>query len=492
MFKSLEIGRRIKGDEFDERSLALREQLMRAQLDLAKREYPLIIIVAGLDGAGKGELVHRINEWMDPRGIATNTFWEHSDEEESHPYFWRFWRKLPPRGETAIFLGSWYARPALLLLDKKIDELEFIRQCQDILAFERALIDDGALIVKLWLHVSKKTQQAQLEEDAPNKQQIRRIPERPYDMSGNYKRSLKVAEELVLATDTPDSPWQLVEAEDRHYRDINCGEIILHALQRRIEADDVAPPEPTETELPPASQQTLLGKVDLDLVLERDVYKNKLSKYQLRLQDLVWKAYEQRRSLVAVFEGWDAAGKGSAIRRVTRAMDPRLFHLVQFAAPTDEEKARHYLWRFWRQLERDGRATIFDRSWYGRVLVERVEGFARESEWRRAYAEINQFEAELVNHGSIVTKFWLHISPDEQLARFRERENSPHKQHKITEEDWRNRDKWDVYEHAVDDMITRTSTSRAPWQVIPANDKRYARIQILKSICAQLESALDD
>jgi len=263
-------------------------------------------------------------------------------------------------------------------------------------------------------------------------------------------------------------------------------------LQRRRDADNVAPTEAAEMEAPPTSQQTLLGQVDLDLALERDAYKSKLSKYQLRLQDLIWKAYGQRRSLVAVFEGWDAAGKGSAIRRVTRAMDPRLFHLVQFAAPTDEEKARHYLWRFWRQLERDGRTTIFDRSWYGRVLVERVEGFAGENEWRRAYAEINQFEAELVNHGSIVTKFWLHISPEEQLARFRERETSPHKQHKITEEDWRNRDKWDLYEHAVDDMITRTSTTRAPWNIIAANDKRYARIQILKSICAQLESALDD
>ncbi len=492
MFKSLEVGRRIKGDEFDERALALREQLLQLQLDLATRDYPLIIVVAGLDGSGKGELVHRLNEWMDPRGIATNTFWEHSDEEESHPYFWRFWRKLPKRGETGIFLGSWYGRPALSLLAENIDELEFNRQCQDILAFERGLVDDGALIVKLWLHVSKKTQQAQLEQEAPGKQQIRRIPERPYDMSGNYKRSLAIAEEMILATDTSSCPWQLVEAEDRRYRDITCGEIILHALETRRdkavrETAQDAPAEPGN-----GNQITVLSQVELGLELDRDSYKEKLEKYQARLEDLVWRAYDQRRSLVAVFEGWDAAGKGSAIRRVTRAMDPRLFHLVQFSAPSDEEKEHHYLWRFWRQLERDGRATIFDRSWYGRVLVERVEGFATEDEWRRAYSEINQFEAELVHHGSIVTKFWLHISQEEQLNRFHERESSPHKQHKITEDDWRNRDKWDLYENAVDDMISRTGTTRAPWTVIPANDKRYARVEILKSICARLEEALDD
>ena len=491
MFKSLEVGRQIKGSEFDELAPDLQLQLLTAQRDLAGRDYPLIIVIAGLEGAGKGALIHRLNEWMDPRGIDTNTFWEHSDEQESHPYFWRFWRKLPPRGETGIFLGSWYSRPALGAMDKSISDEDFERRCRDILAFERALVDDGALIVKLWLHVTKDTREAQLQGKAPGKQQNPRVTDQPYDLRGGYKEGLKVAERMILATDTSDCPWNLIEAEDRHYRDITAGQIILGALQARAQADDNSNEQPAVTTTPTDTVgATVLSGVDLSQRLEREQYKQDLADYQARLQDLAWDAYRANRSMIAVFEGWDAAGKGSAIRRVTRAVDPRLFHLVQFAAPTDEEKAHHYLWRFWRQLERDGRATIFDRSWYGRVLVERVEGFASEEQWRRAYSEINQFESELVAHGSILSKFWLHISKDEQLARFKAREETPRKQHKITPEDWRNREKWDAYEQAVDDMVMHTSTSHAPWTLISGNDKLFARIQILKTCCDALESAL--
>ena len=237
-------------------------------------------------------------------------------------------------------------------------------------------------------------------------------------------------------------------------------------------------------------QPTVLDSVDLTQRLGRARYKDRLDKLQDRLQDLGWQAYLEKRSVVALFEGWDAAGKGSAIRRVTRAIDPRLFRLVQIAAPTDEERAHHYLWRFWRQLQRDGRCTFFDRSWYGRVLVERVEGFASPAEWRRAYGEINQFEEQLADHGIIVMKFWLHISPEEQERRFRLREQTPHKQHKLTEDDWRNRDRWHDYEIAVDQMVSHTSTRNAPWTLVSGNDKRYARVQILETFCETIEEAL--
>jgi polyphosphate:AMP phosphotransferase len=491
MFETLEVGKRIKNRDFDERALPLRQKLLETQFELAKHDYSVIIVVAGLDGSGKGSLVHRLNEWMDPRGIETNTYWEHSDEEESRPFFWRFWRRLPAKGKIGIFLGSWYTKPAQAAINAEMDDGDFSQYCKQIEAFERMVSDDGTLVIKLWLHVSRETQRQQLDETAPGKQQNPRVTDQPYDLRGKYDKTIAVSERLILDTDSSHSPWHLLEAQDRHYRDITAGEFILKAMQARATqtAPDSTSQAPTQAD-PAGPQPTILDSVDLSLALDREDYKKKLAKYQARLQDLAWQAYRQKRSVVAVFEGWDAAGKGSAIRRVTQAIDPRLYRLVQFAAPTDEEQAHHYLWRFWRQLERDGRNTIFDRSWYGRVLVERVEQFAAEAEWQRAYSEINQFEQQLVEHGCIVLKFWIHISKDEQMRRFKAREQEPHKRHKLTEDDWRNREKWHDYELAVDQMVSRTSTRHAPWTLVSGNNKPHARIQILKTFCQGMDRAL--
>lgn len=495
MFETLEVGKKIKNGDFNEMQLPLRQQLLDAQFDLAERDYPVIIIIAGLDGAGKGPLVHRLNEWMDPRGIETSTFWEHSDEEESRPFFWRFWRRLPARGSIGIFLGSWYTKPGQAAIDGAMDDEEFGLYCQQIEAFERMLTDDGALVIKLWLHVSKEARNRQFDEVAPGRQQNPRVSDRPYELRGKYKKALEVSERLILGTDSSHSPWHLLEAQNSNYRDITAGGIVLRAMQARAARPAAPVAEPIQALVDidvPVNQPTVLDSVDLDLSLGKEEYKELLARYQAKLHDLAWQAYGQKRSVVAVFEGWDAAGKGSAIRRVTRAIDPRLYRLVQFAAPTDEENAHHYLWRFWRQLQRDGRLTLFDRSWYGRVLVERVEGFARPEEWQRAYSEINQFEQQLVEHGSIVLKFWIHISKDEQVARFKSREQEPHKQHKITEDDWRNREKWHDYEVAVDQMVSHTSTRHSPWTLVSGNSKPYARVQILKTFCEAMNEALED
>lgn len=495
MFETLEVGKRIKGGEFSELGLPLRQKLLAAQFELAERDYPVIIVIAGLDGSGKGALVHRLNAWMDPRGIETNTFWEHSDEEESRPFFWRFWRHLPARGKIGIFLGSWYTHPAQALIEGHMDAAEFALRCKQIESFEQTLVDDGAVVIKIWLHVSMEAQRLQLEGAAPEKQQNPRVSDNPYELTGKYEQALQVSEQLILGTDSSHSPWHLIESEDRNYRDITAGQIILTAMTAKSPTPPKAKKKAKAKKEPQAvaisAQPTVLDNVDLSRCLERDEYKQQLAKYQERLQDLAWTAYRRKRSVVAVFEGWDAAGKGSAIRRVTGAIDPRLYSLVQFAAPTDEEMAHHYLWRFWRHIERDGRCTFFDRSWYGRVLVERVEGYATPEEWQRAYAEINQFEQQLVEHGSIVLKFWIHISKEEQIQRFKAREKELHKQHKITEEDWRNREKWHEYEEAIDQMVSRTSTSHAPWTLVSGNDKPYARIQILKTFCKSMKNALE-
>jgi polyphosphate:AMP phosphotransferase len=492
MFETLEVGRRLKRSEYNELQLPLRQKLLEAQFDLAERDYPVIIVVAGLDGAGKGALVHRLNEWMDPRGIETNTYWEHSDEEESRPYFWRFWRSLPQRGQIGIFLGSWYTRPAQAAVDDEMTREEFAVACQQIESFERMLNDDGALVIKLWLHVSEEVQRAQLEGKAPRSQQNPRVSDHPYELHGNYSKTLEASEKLILGTDSSHSRWHLIEAHDRYYRDITAGEIIAEAMQAHQPRNQPAPVGPSDADdiAVTGLQPTVLDSVDLTKSLHKDRYRKKLASYQDKLQDLAWEAYRQRRSVVAVFEGWDAAGKGSAIRRVTGAIDPRLYKLVQVGAPTDEENAHHYLWRFWRHLQRDGRATFFDRSWYGRVLVERVEQFASPAEWQRAYSEINQFERQLVAHGSIVLKFWIHISKEEQMARFETRQQEPHKRHKITEDDWRNREKWHDYELAVDQMVSHTSTQHAPWTLVAGNDKPWARIYILKTFCKTMRAQL--
>ena len=485
MFDQFEAQSPLDKASFEKQALALRQQLLELQFALEDTNHPVIVLLAGLDGAGKGVLVHRLNEWMDPRGIETNTYWEHSDEEENRPYFWRFWRQLPPRGRIGIFLGTWYTQATQNLLENQIDEDTFDEFCQRICNFERQLSDDGAIVIKLWLHVSEETQRRQLEEEAPRRQQNPRVTEHPYELVGKYAQALAISETLIRNTQTFQCPWHIIDGEDRNYREIKAGEIIRDTVTRRLTNKE--PPAPIEPLPHPADA---LASVPLDKTLTKDEYKAKLRKYQARLQDLAWEAYRQKRSLVAVFEGWDGAGKGSAIRRVTGAIDPRLYKLVQIAAPSDEELAQHYSWRFWRRIQRDGRATLFDRSWYGRVMVERVEGFASEEEWTRAYREINEFEQELALHGSIVAKFWIHIDQEEQLARFQAREQEPHKQHKITDEDWRNREKWPAYEDAVNQMIAQTNTHHAPWTLVAGNNKYYARIKILKTLCKALEKAL--
>ncbi len=495
LFDNILQGRQLTGKEFDARALTLRHELLQAQFALRDQNIPSILVIGGLDGAGKGVLVQRLNEWMDPRGIETNTYWQSSDEENSRPYFWRFWNKLPSRGQIAIFLGSWYTHPAQAAIAGVLDDAELTRACESIVAFERMLVEDGACLVKLWLHVSEDTHREQLQELAPGKQQIPRVTDRPYELIGVYDDTLKIASRLIEASDGPKTPWHLVDAEDRYARDIDAAEQILAAMQDALSRSAKEAEQSSTESMHPAisndSSTSQLNQVDLSQKLRKADYKTQLGHYQAQLQDLAWEAYREERSVVAVFEGWDAAGKGSAIRRVTAALDPRLYYLTQIAAPSEEELAHHYLWRFWRRLQRDGRATLFDRSWYGRVLVERVEGFAEPAEWQRAYAEINQFEEQLVEHGCIVLKFWLHISKDEQLARFQAREELPHKRHKITPDDWRNRDKWEDYEAAVEDMLSHTGTATAPWTLVAGDNKRFARIQILETICDVLANNLE-
>ena len=492
MFEAAELGHTLSPSRYDARLPDLRARLLSAHLALRDRKFPVIVIVSGADGAGKGELVHCLNEWLDPRGVATHAFWEESEEEEERPEFWRFWRAMPARGRVGIFFGSWYTRPIIRRVYGKARGVRFDAALDRIVAFERMLADDGALIIKLWLHLPKKEQKRRL-----NKlEEVGRIAPDDWKHYKLYDKFTGVSERALRRTDTPQAPWHVIEATDRRYRELAAADILLKALEMRlqtppaskaVEAGGPAPAKQVKATFGRAN--SILSHLDMSGRLTPAVYARQLAELQGKLSRLAWTARRKGVSMVLMFEGWDAAGKGSAIRRVTQAMDPRLYQVVGVAAPTDEERVQHYLWRFWRHLPRAGYTTIFDRSWYGRVLVERVEGFAAPAEWGRAYGEINAFEEQLSAHGIVLGKFWVHISPAEQLRRFKERQTIAYKQYKITEEDWRNREKWPAYQQAVDDMVRQCSTEYAPWTLVAGDDKKFARIQILKTIVERLEAA---
>jgi len=485
MFETAELGRRLNKAEFESKLPALRSQLLDAQFKMRGRKSSVIVIVSGADGAGKSELVQRLNEWLDPRGVETHAFWDESDEERERPPYWRFWRAMPARGRIGIFFGSWFTAPIIQRVRGKIKRRQFEAELERIVAFEKMLAVDGVLILKFWLHLSRKEQRRALE----RLEEKNRATPTDWKHFRLYKKFRLVSDQAVCATNSRMAPWHVIEATDRRYREFTVGSILLKTLKENFQAKPTAKPAPPQKRRGKPADSILDG-VDLKQKLTDKEYRQSLERLQARLGKLAWVAREKKRSLVMVFEGWDAAGKGSAIRRVTWAMDPRLYRVVGVAAPTDEERAHHYLWRFWRHMPRSGRMTIFDRSWYGRVLVERVEGFARPQEWGRAYQEINEFEEQLTEGGNIVAKFWVHIGADEQLRRFKERQTIAHKQYKITEEDWRNREKWDDYKLAVDEMVARCSPPTAPWTLVAGNDKKFARIQILKTIVERLEASL--
>ncbi len=489
MFEAVELGRKISKQEFATEEPQLHTRLLAIQRELRNSDIPVIIIVSGVEGAGKGAVVNRLNAWLDTRGIETHAFSDESDEERERPAFWRYWRCMPARGSIGIMFGSWYTRPIVDYVFGNTAAAEFERHMRRINKFERMLTEDNALIVKFWFHMSKDDQRNQLEKE--NKDQ--KVTPQLKKFSKRYEQFSRVSEHAIRLTDQGTCPWHLIEATDRRYRDITVGRILLDVIDKRLKnkKPEAEPPAAElQTDVSAGESITILDHVDLNQELSEKEYKKQLAKYQRQFYKLAWAAKQKKRSSIAVFEGWDAAGKGGGIRRLTAAMDARNYKVISIASPTDEEKAHHYLWRFWRHLPRSGHVTIYDRSWYGRVLVERVEKFAREEEWRRAYQEINDFEEQLFEQGIIIVKFWVHISKDEQLRRFKEREKIPWKAHKITAEDWRNRERWDDYKIAINDMVSHTSTEFAPWTLVPGNNKRFARVEVLKTFCNRIEAAL--
>jgi len=493
MFESAELGHEIDKERYDKEEPELRRALLDAQYQVVKRgEFPVVIIIAGVDGAGKGEMVNLLNEWMDPRHLATNALRPMGEEPSGRPAMWRFWRALPPKGRIALFVGSWYSQPLIQRVYGEVKRAKHDQQIDDILRFERMLVEEGALVLKFWLHLSKDGQKKRFKELEKKKKTAWRVTPTDWKHLGMYKKFHEVSEHLLRTTSTAEAPWHIVEGADHRYRSLTIGTAILEAMKSRLEqkpTSEKASSAPAR--ITPIDGVSILDRLDLEKKIEdKDAYEDELAALQGQLNLLTRHKRFDRLSVVMAMEGSDAAGKGGAIRRVTQSLDARKYDVIPVAAPTDEEKARPYLWRFWRSMPSRGRIAIFDRSWYGRVLVERVEGFCSEHDWMRAYGEINDFEDQLVQNDMVLVKCWLQISKDEQLRRFEERKEVPFKQHKITDEDWRNREKWDAYRIAVSDMIDRTSTEHAPWTLVEANDKYYARIKVLRTLVEAIEAKI--
>ena len=468
MFESAELGHKVTKQVYARQEPKLREALLNVQFDLAQaKKFPVLILIGGVDGAGKGETVNLLNEWMDPRHIQTRAFGDPSDEEAERPRMWRFWRELPPKGKIGILFGSWYTAPIVSRVLGRSDDAGLNARLEDIVRFEKMLCDEGVLLLKFWFHLSKKQQKARMQELEKNPLTRWRVTKLDWAGLKRYDAFREVSERALRETSNANAPWTVVEGADPRYRSLTVGKLLLEAMKKRLEKTNY---KERRVQVPPLPEMDNLG-------LLRDL-------------DMTQKKYFNTHSLILLFEGSDAAGKGGAIRRITAAVDARHFQVVPVAAPTEEERAQPYLWRFWRHAPRRGRVTIFDRSWYGRVLVERVEGYCGVADWMRGYSEINDFEEQMVRGGAIVCKFWLQITAAEQLKRFTLRQKTSFKRFKITDEDWRNRKKWNEYEQAVCDMIDRTSTEIAPWTVVEAEDKYFARVKILKTIVERMERNL--
>lgn len=510
-------------EEYQERLGALQRSLKTAGI-------PVIILFEGLGSAGKGVQINRLIQALDPRGFDVYASSRPTEEEAMRPFLWRFWTRTPEKGRIAVFDRSWYRRVQIDRFDGITKKSELPEAYRDICSFEKQLTDDGTVIIKLFLLISQKEQKHRFKRLEDSSETAWRVTEGDWRRNHEYDQYLRINEEMIEKTDTGYAPWNIIEATDKNYATLKIIRCVTEKLdqalatyranQTKAEADKNAGQNAdqtaeknvgqdagkTKTELTSTTgeltsiepktdwgyENGILSGVDLTRTMDRDTYKQKIDQLQKRLEILHSEIYRLRIPVVLGFEGWDAGGKGGAIRRLTSHLDPRGYQVCPTSAPSDTEKRHHYLWRFWNRMPKEGHIAVFDRTWYGRVMVERIEGFCTEEEWRRAYQEINEMEAHLVSSGAVVLKFWLHIDKDEQERRFRERMENPEKQWKITDEDWRNREKWDQYELAVNEMLVRTSTTYAPWIVVEGNCKYYARVKVLETVVEALEKKIQE
>lgn len=486
MLEKIDLSKTMPKEQFKEVIPDLEIELGRLQRQCRGKRIPVMIVCEGFDASGKGLQIAHLIRSLDPRGFEVFPIKGETEEEQMHPFLWRFWTKTPERGRIAIFDGSWYRRVLIDRFDGKVKGFEMTRAYESICAFEKQLTEDNMVMIKLFLTIDQQEQKKRMKKLREKKETAWRVEKGDRERNRRYEDYLSMAEEMLQKTDTEFAPWTIIEATDQRFAEIKIYKTVIHALQNAIEREEKEKII-SDAKKEEMMQDSILAKTDLKKMLAKDVYQRKKKKLQRKIERLHGELYRKRVPVILCFEGWDAAGKGGAIKRLTEAMDPRGYVVHPTAAPSETEKAHHYLWRFWKAMPKDGHIAIFDRTWYGRVMVERIEGFCTEKEWKRAYKEINDMEKDLADHGAVILKFWMQIDKEEQNRRFLNRQENPEKQWKITDEDWRNREKWDEYEKAVNEMLVRTSTEYAPWIVVEGNDKYYARIKVLETVVKTLE-----
>ena len=535
MLEKIDLDKKLNRKEYNIVMDELEPRLASLQREYKEAGIPIMVIFEGWGASGKGTLINKFIAPLDPRGFKVFTIQKVSEEEAMRPFLWRFWTKLPAKGRIHVFDRSWYRSMITECMERNGSDNEKVRTLSEISHFEQELAEDGMVIIKFFLHISKKEQKVRFQGLEKTKKTSWRVTKQDWKQNEEYEQYRNIFDDMIAKTDTDFAPWTIIESTNKEFASSKIIATVVERLSNIIEdraknekvnliekagnkekvlkTEKVLKAEkesnnksvkieniiPTDDEtkkiqtkqdyfaIEKALKLDVLGGVDLSLSMKKGAYTKRLQELQEKLAVLHYEMYRNRIPVVLAFEGWDAGGKGGAIKRLTENIDPRGYEVVPISAPNDIERAHHYLWRFWNAMPKAGHLTIFDRTWYGRVMVEKIEGFCSENEWQRAYNEINDMEEHMTNFGCIVIKFWLQIDKEEQLKRFNERQETLEKQWKITEEDWRNREKWDEYEAAVNEMIIRTSTTNAPWVIVEANDKYYARIKVLETVVDALE-----
>lgn len=498
MLEKLDLTKALGKAEYKEKITVLEGKLGWLQRECKELGIPVMIAFEGYDAAGKGVQIGHLIQALDPRGFEVHAVKKETQEEKFYPFLWRFWTKMPAEGRICIYDSSWYRKVLKDRFDGKTKEKDVAAAFRSICSFEEQVTDGGIVLIKIFLAIDKKEQKKRFKRLMRSKETAWRVSEGDLKRNKQFDRYQMMHEEMLAQTDTDYAPWNIIEAVDRKFATAKIYAAVIQTLEQKVEevkgsrGHTEAAGESNVAEDKTMLAESILTKADLSLKYSKEEYKQRIKSLQKKMEKLHGELYRRRIPMVLGFEGWDAGGKGGAIKRLTEHMDPRGYVVHPTASPNDIERAHHYLWRFWNDMPKAGHVTIFDRTWYGRVMVERIEGFCSKKEWQRAYKEINDMERDLTDAGAIVIKFWLQIDRDEQERRFKARQENPEKQWKITDEDWRNREKWEQYEEAVNEMLIRTSTPNAPWIVVEGNCKYYARIKVLETVVNAIENRLKE